>query len=113
MTAVFGAMCDTVPLCLNGIIGAHLHVPFPVAIRASFGFYFSRFAVVTRMITALFWHAIQTWTGSTAMLQVGYPSFILHYSILPWTSRTYEQSGPLSSRFQTIFLLPLASRHRR
>lgn len=54
---------------LNGIIGAHYHIPFPVVARSSFGFYFSRFAVVTRAITALFWHAIQTWTGSLAMFQ--------------------------------------------
>src|ERR1700760_2788655 len=55
---------------LNGIIGAHYHIPFPVAARSSFGFYFSRFAIVTRAITALFWHAIQTWTGSLAMYQI-------------------------------------------
>ncbi|KAL3956747.1 hypothetical protein ACCO45_009593 [Purpureocillium lilacinum] len=59
-----------IPLILNGAIGAHLHVNFAVASRASFGFYLSRAAVVIRMITALFWHAIQTYTGSTAMTQV-------------------------------------------
>ncbi|KAK4556245.1 hypothetical protein LTR86_006389 [Recurvomyces mirabilis] len=66
---ILGSAIDTIPLILNGAIGAHLHVPFPVAARSSFGFYFARFAVVVRMITALFWHAIQTWTGSTAMTQ--------------------------------------------
>ena len=66
---ILGSTIDTIPLMLNGAIGAHLHVPFPVAARSSFGFYFARFAVVVRMITALFWHAIQTWTGSTAMTQ--------------------------------------------
>lgn len=45
-----------IPLILNGAIGAHLHVNFAVASRASFGFYLSRAAVVIRMITALFWH---------------------------------------------------------
>ncbi|EXJ95149.1 hypothetical protein A1O1_00268 [Capronia coronata CBS 617.96] len=74
-----GAMVDTIPLVLNGHIGAKFHIPFPVAIRSSFGFYFSRFAVVVRMITALFWHGIQTWTGSTAMFQIIrsiWPSFL-------------------------------------
>lgn len=70
--AVCGSLVDTVPLVMNGLMGARLHIPFPVAIRSSFGFYFSRFAIVVRMATALFWHAIQTWTGSTAMFQV-YP----------------------------------------
>src|SRR3569833_3525344 len=66
----FGCFVCTVPLVLNGIIGAWLYVPFPVAARASFGWYFARFAVVVRAITALFWHAIQTYTGSTAMTQI-------------------------------------------
>ncbi|KAK5722210.1 hypothetical protein LTR17_014313 [Elasticomyces elasticus] len=66
---ILGSMIDTIPLMLNGMIGAHLHVPFPVVARSSFGFYLARFAVVVRMITALFWHAIQTYTGSTAMTQ--------------------------------------------
>jgi len=67
---IFGSLVCTVPLVLNGIVGARLHIPFPVAMRASCGWYFSRFAVVTRAITALFWHAIQTYTGSTAMTQI-------------------------------------------
>lgn len=62
-------MC-TIPLVLNGMIGARLHVPYPVAARSGFGWYFSRFAIVVRMITASFWHAIQTYTGSTAMTQI-------------------------------------------
>ena len=66
---ILGSLVDVIPLVLNGAIGAHLHVPFPVAARSSFGFYLARFAVVVRVITALFWHAIQTWTGSTAMTQ--------------------------------------------
>ncbi|TVY82355.1 putative permease [Lachnellula suecica] len=76
---IFGSLVCTVPLVLNGSIGAKLHVPFPVALRSSFGWYFSRFAIVVRMVTALFWHAIQTYTGSTAMTQMIraiWPSFL-------------------------------------
>jgi NCS1 family nucleobase:cation symporter-1 len=72
-------LVDTVPLILNGAIGAHLHVPFPVAARSSFGYYLARFAVVIRLVTALFWHAIQTYTGSTAITQcirVIWPSYL-------------------------------------
>lgn len=43
-------------MVLNGAIGADLHINFATAARSSFGFYFARFAVVVRMITALFWH---------------------------------------------------------
>lgn len=67
---IFGSLVCTVPLVLNGAVGARLHIPFPIAMRASFGWHFSKFAIVTRAITALFWHAIQTYTGSTAMTQI-------------------------------------------
>ncbi|KAJ5485660.1 hypothetical protein N7539_005648 [Penicillium diatomitis] len=67
---IIGYSMVIIPLVLNGAIGAHLHVNFAVASRSSFGFYLSRAAVVVRMITALFWHAIQTYTGSTAMTQI-------------------------------------------
>jgi len=53
---ILGYVCDTVPLVLNGAIGADLHVNFPIAARSSFGYYFAKFVVVIRMITALFWH---------------------------------------------------------
>ncbi|CAG8974778.1 hypothetical protein HYALB_00000390 [Hymenoscyphus albidus] len=66
---IFGSLVCTVPLVLNGAIGQRLHVPFPVALRSGFGWHFARFAVVVRMTTALFWHAIQTYTGSTAITQ--------------------------------------------
>ncbi|EEA26115.1 hypothetical protein TMatcc_005633 [Talaromyces marneffei ATCC 18224] len=76
---VLGGIVDTIPLILNGAIGAHYHIPFPVVTRSSFGYYFSRFAVIVRLITAIFWNAIQTWTGSQAMYQVIraiWPSFL-------------------------------------
>lgn len=67
---IIGYAIDAIPMVLNGAIGAHLHVSFPIIARSSFGFYQSRCAVVIRMITALFWHAIQTYTGSTALTQI-------------------------------------------
>ncbi|KAF2732398.1 allantoin permease [Polyplosphaeria fusca] len=76
---IIGSLTVTIPLCMNGAMGAELHVPFPVGARSSFGFYFSRFAVIIRMITALFWHAIQTYTGSTAvtqMIRAIWPSYL-------------------------------------
>ncbi|KAK6000566.1 hypothetical protein QM012_003291 [Aureobasidium pullulans] len=68
--SITGGMVDAIPLMLNGAIGAHYHIPYPIVARACFGFNLSRFAVITRMATALFWHAIQAWTGSTAMFQI-------------------------------------------
>jgi nucleobase:cation symporter-1, NCS1 family len=44
---------------LNGTIGARLHVPFPVLNRSSFGYWFSYFSVISRVVLAMFWFGIQ------------------------------------------------------
>lgn len=67
---IMGTFIIAIPMCLNGSIGAKLRVPYPVAARSSFGYLLSKVPVVIRMVTALFWHAIQTYAGATAMTQV-------------------------------------------
>lgn len=54
----------------NGTIGARLHVPFPVLNRSSFGFWFSYFSVISRVILSMFWFGVQTFTGSECVYQV-------------------------------------------
>lgn len=44
---------------LNGTTGARLHVAFPVLNRSSFGFWFSYFSVISRVVLAMFWFGIQ------------------------------------------------------
>ena len=38
---------------LNGAIGSRHHIPFSIVSRASMGFYFSYFAVVSRLVLGL------------------------------------------------------------
>lgn len=98
---ILGLCMPAIVLVLNGAIGAHLHIPFPVAARSSFGFTFARFAVVTRMITALFWHAIQTYTGSTAitqMIRAMWPSYLDIPNHLP------ESAGITSQQLLSHFI---------
>ncbi|KAL1647258.1 hypothetical protein SLS61_007428 [Didymella pomorum] len=52
---ILGTLVVTIPLTMNGAMGAKLHVPFPIGSRASFGFYFSRFAVIIRMMIRAIW----------------------------------------------------------
>lgn len=52
---------------LSGRIGAMLHIPFPIAIRASYGAYFHYFCVVSRAILALFWFGVHSVYGSNCM----------------------------------------------
>lgn len=68
------AVAHTIIACvmvLNGTIGARLHVGFPVLNRSSFGFWFSYFSVVSRVVLALFWFGVLTYTGSECIYQVG------------------------------------------
>lgn len=73
-----GDFLIAIPVVLNGHIGTRLRVPFPVQARSSFGFHAAKGVVVIRVITALFWHALQTYSGSQVMAQVliaMWPSF--------------------------------------
>ncbi|KAI0749670.1 NCS1 nucleoside transporter family [Daedaleopsis nitida] len=65
-----GHIIISVVMVLNGTIGARLHVPFPVLNRSSFGFWFSYFSVVSRVVLAMFWFGIQTFTGSECVYQM-------------------------------------------
>lgn len=69
ITLVAG-ICNALPTVLNGAIGSNLHVPFPIASRASFGYWFSYFAVVSRGILAMFWFGVQTANGGTCVTAV-------------------------------------------
>ncbi|KAF5353440.1 hypothetical protein D9756_008119 [Leucocoprinus leucothites] len=55
---------------LNGTIGARLHIAFPVINRSSFGFWLSYFSVLSRIILAMFWFGIQSYTGSECVYQM-------------------------------------------
>jgi hypothetical protein len=50
-----GHIIISVVMVANGTIGARLHVPFPVLNRSSFGFYFSYFSVISRVVLSMFW----------------------------------------------------------
>lgn len=67
---IIGSVVMAFPIAFNGAPGAYLRIPFPVWIRSSFGYTGAKFPVVCRMITALFWHSIQTYSGSTALTVV-------------------------------------------
>jgi NCS1 family nucleobase:cation symporter-1 len=65
-------------MVLNGAIGAKLHIPFSVAIRASFGYYLAYFCIVSRCILAMFWLGIQGANGAqciTIMIEAIWPSY--------------------------------------
>ncbi|GME48777.1 Permease cytosine/purines uracil thiamine allantoin [Neofusicoccum parvum] len=67
---LLGDFLIAIPVVLNGHIGTRLRVPFPIQARSSFGFHAAKGVVCIRIATALFWHALQTYSGSQVMAQV-------------------------------------------
>ncbi|KAH9477024.1 putative permease [Psilocybe cubensis] len=65
-----GNIMIAIVMVLNGTIGARLHIAFPVLNRSSFGFWLSYFSVVSRVILAMFWFGVQTFTGSECVYQM-------------------------------------------
>ncbi|KAI1080772.1 putative uracil permease [Whalleya microplaca] len=110
---IVGSVVMSFAIAFNGVPGAYLRVPFAVWIRSAFGFHFAKFPVVCRMITALFWHAIQTYTGSTAltvMLAAIWPSYLSIPNSLPPSAGITSQ-GLLSHFLFWIIQLPFLTIH--
>ena len=87
-------ICNAVPTVLNGAVGSELHIPFPIAIRASYGYHLSYFCVVVRGILALFWFGVQSANGGacvTAILTAIWPSYARFPNHLPPSAGTTSQ----------------------
>ncbi len=52
---------------LNGVAGAKYGLPFPVLVRAVFGYNGAQIPVLVRGFVAIFWFAVQTYAGSLAV----------------------------------------------
>ncbi|AAW46841.1 allantoin permease, putative [Cryptococcus deneoformans JEC21] len=63
-----GNIIIAVAVTLNGVIGSRHHVPFSIASRASLGFYFSYFAVISRLVLGLIYFGINTFIGASCTL---------------------------------------------
>ncbi|KAI0181859.1 uracil permease [Hypoxylon sp. FL1284] len=109
LIVLVAAICNAIPTVLNGAIGADLHIPFPVAARASYGYWFSYFCIVTRGILALFWFGIQGANGGTcvtAIVTAVWPSYARLPNALPASAGTTTQ-GLLSYFIYWCIQLPL------
>ena len=63
----------------NGAVGATYHVPFPVISRASWGFWGSYIAIISRLVLAVFWFAVQNVNGGNSirvMIGAIWPSYL-------------------------------------
>ncbi|KAI9808849.1 MAG: hypothetical protein M1827_007172 [Pycnora praestabilis] len=74
-----GFFIVSIVISFNGATGVIYHAPFPVLSRASWGFWGSYIAIISRVILAIFWFAIQTMNGAnTVRVMIGaiWPSFL-------------------------------------
>ncbi|KAF2744912.1 uracil permease [Sporormia fimetaria CBS 119925] len=73
-------------IALNGAIGVIHHCSFPALARASWGFWGSYIAIVSRAVLGTFWFSIQTMNGANTlrvMLGAIWPSFLTLKNDLP------------------------------
>ena len=73
-------------ISFNGATGVLYHASFPVLARASWGFWGSYVAIISRCILAIFWFAIQTMNGANTvrvMLGAIWPSFLTLPNSIP------------------------------
>ncbi|KAK6954991.1 hypothetical protein Daesc_002621 [Daldinia eschscholtzii] len=109
LIVLVAAICNAIPTVLNGAIGADLHIPFPIACRASYGYWLSYFCVVTRAILALFWFGVQSANGGTcvtAIITAIWPSYARLPNTLPQSAGTTSQ-GLLSYFIYWCIQFPL------
>lgn len=99
MNSIVGIFLIAVPIALNGAMGADLHVPFAISNRASFGYNASYACIVIRLITATFWHGIQS-THQAMYYAIGaiWPSFLTMKNHLP------ESAGITSAQLIAQFV---------
>lgn len=81
-----GFFIISIVIAANGATGVIHHAPFPVIARASWGFWGSYVAILSRVILACFWFAIQNVNGGNAvrgMIGAIWPSFLTLRNNIP------------------------------
>ncbi|KAJ5824785.1 Permease cytosine/purines uracil thiamine allantoin [Penicillium robsamsonii] len=97
----------------NGAVGAIYHVPFPVIARASWGFWGSYIAIISRVILAVFWFAIQNVNGGNAvrvMIGAIWPSFLNLHNGIP-ESQGITTSGMVGFLLFWLLQVPFLCMH--
>ncbi|CEJ59788.1 Putative NCS1 allantoate transporter [Penicillium brasilianum] len=97
----------------NGAVGAIYHVPFPVIARASWGFWGSYIAIVSRAILAVFWFAIQNVNGGNSvrvMIGAIWPSYLTLHNDIP-ESQGITTNGMVAFLIFWIFQFPFLCMH--
>jgi len=100
--AIFvGGFLVALVITANGIVGAKVHTPFAVTSRSVFGYWGSKFVVFSRMVIAMFWLSINSWSGGvfiSLMIEAIWPQYANLKNSLP------TSEGATSADFLSFFL---------
>ncbi|KAK9414014.1 hypothetical protein SUNI508_11466 [Seiridium unicorne] len=110
-----GNIIIAVAVTLNGAIGSRHHIPFSIASRASMGFYFSYFAVASRLVLGLLYFGINTYIGASCMLimlEAIWPSLRTYPNLLP-TSASVASNKLIAYFVFWVLQFPLLLIHPR
>ena len=104
LAVAMGQLIANVCIAFNGTIGARLHAPSPVLFRASHGFGFAYWAVISRNITGWFWLGITATSGGACVEQL---LFAMSPSFRNWPNHISPKIGVTSSgMIAYVLLLP-------
>ncbi|KAI9750068.1 MAG: Altered inheritance of mitochondria protein 18 mitochondrial [Chaenotheca gracillima] len=95
----------SIVISFNGATGVLYHASFPVLSRASWGFWGSYVAIISRAILAIFWFAVQNMNGAnTVRVMIGaiWPSFLTLPNHIP------EDQGIATNTMISFFIFWLS-----
>ncbi|KAH8655866.1 cytosine-purine permease [Xylariales sp. PMI_506] len=110
-----GHFLMAIGLTLNGYVGSRFHIPFTIQSRAPFGFFFSFFMVLVRMVVAGFWYGLNTYTGAECVyviLLAIWPQFAQVRNALPASANITTQMM-VAYIIYFIFVMPFHWIHPR
>lgn len=67
ITIWIGYGCVGLFVVLASRIGSSYHLSFPIAVRASFGVYFSMWPIINRVVMAIVWYSVQSYLGGSTI----------------------------------------------
>lgn len=110
VACMIGNFLVTIPICLNGYVGAKYGINFPVLIRSTFGIWGAIWPVIVRGVVCVIWFGIQTYLGAQgveAMIQAIWPSFKTWHSNSLAPDANVTAAELLSFSVLWILTLPL------
>ncbi|KAK4869343.1 hypothetical protein LT330_006343 [Penicillium expansum] len=97
LIVMLSGICNGLPTVLNGYVGSDYHIPSPIAVRSSFGYYFGNFPVFSRAVLSAVWFGVNCYYGLFAMTEARF--------FLPNITNHLPESAGISTQQMVSFFL--------